>query len=170
MSEDILTNTFTRLRQRFRLSAMHFLHSEEEADDALQEAFCRLWPRRDVIATVQEAEALSATTVRNLCIDTVRRQQRTSVVSIDEERDTGPTETLSDAMERHERFRQVEQIIEQNLTPLQQSILHKKEYDGENLKQIAQELNMQPPAVAMQLSRARKTIREHYQKLQEHET
>ena len=54
-------------------------------------------------------------------------------------------------MEKEERFRIVERIIELRLTPLQQQILHMKEYEGKKYNEIADILGMQEPAVRMQL-------------------
>ena len=61
MSESILTHTFTALRKKFLRIAMHILPDEDDAADALQDAFCRLWPRRDSIDNEAEAEALTTT-------------------------------------------------------------------------------------------------------------
>lgn len=168
MSEETLVSTFTELRKGFLRLASRFLSSEEDANDALQEAFCRLWPRRDQINTRQEAEALTVTTVRNLCIDTLRKQH-TPMIELDDERDVALTETVAEKLEREELFDEVEQIIRHHLSPLQQTILKRKEYEGASMEEIATELNMQQPAVRMQLSRARKTIRECYQKRYNHE-
>ena len=74
MSEETLTSTFTLLRRKFLRMASRFFPDEEDANDALQEAFCRLWPKRDEIDSRQEAEAMTAATVRNLGIDAYRRR------------------------------------------------------------------------------------------------
>jgi len=163
MSEKTLVMTFTNLRKGFLRLAYHFLQNEEDADDALQEAFCRLWPKRDDIQTMQEAEALTVTTVRNLCIDQIRKNH-VQTVDIAEWRDTDGNEGVDVVMEREEQFREIEMIINGHLTPLQQLIIKRKEYEDKSIEEISSELNMQPTAVRMQLSRARKTIRECYQK------
>jgi len=64
---------------------------------------------------------------------------------------------------------EVEELIDHQLSPVQRSILKKKEYEGQSIDEIAKELDMQQAAVRMQLSRARKTIRECYQKRHNHE-
>lgn len=46
MSKETLTSTFTELRKGFLRLAMRFLPSQEDADDALQEAFFRLWKQQ----------------------------------------------------------------------------------------------------------------------------
>ena len=73
MSKETLTSTFTELRKGFLRLAMRFLPNKEDADDALQEAFFRLWKHADQIGSREEAEALTVVTVKNLCIDTLRR-------------------------------------------------------------------------------------------------
>ena len=167
MSKETLTSTFTELRKGFLRLAMRFLPNKEDADDALQEAFFRLWKHADQIGSREEAEALTVVTVKNLCIDTLRKRNHLSTVELDENRDESISDSTAESMEKEERFRMVERIIELRLTPLQQQILHMKEYEGKKYNEIADILGMQEPAVRMQLSRARKEIRECYLKQME---
>ena len=51
MSEKVLISVFAKMRRKFLRMAMHILPDEDDAADALQDAFCRLWPRRDNINT-----------------------------------------------------------------------------------------------------------------------
>lgn len=168
MNEEPLIMTFTKLRKGFLRLASRILPNEEDANDALQDAFCKLWTRRDQIHSSQEAEALAVTTIRNLCIDQVRKEKM-QVVELDAERDSKPTETIEERIEKEELFLEVEEMINRQLSPVQQLILRKKEYEEESIEEIAKELNMQQAAVRMQLSRARKTIRECYRKRHNHE-
>ena len=167
MSKETLTSTFTELRKGFLRLAMRFLPNKEDAEDALQEAFFRLWKHADQIGSREEAEALTVVTVKNLCIDTLRRRNHLPTVELDENRDESISDSTAESMEKEERFRMVERIIELRLTPLQQQILHMKEYEGKKYNEIADILGMQEPAVRMQLSRARKEIRECYLKQME---
>ena len=164
MSKETLTSTFTELRKGFLRLAMRFLPSQEDADDALQEAFFRLWKQADRISSREEAEALTVVTVKNLCIDILRRRSHLQTVELDENRDNAVGDPESEAQEREERFRIIERIIELHLTPLQRQILHMKEYENKDYEEIAEILGMQPPAVRMQMSRARKEIRACYLK------
>jgi RNA polymerase sigma-70 factor (ECF subfamily) len=63
----------------------------------------------------------------------------------------------------------VEELIDKQLSPIQRLILRKKEYEEESIEEIAKELDMQQAAVRMQLSRARKIIRECYRNRHNHE-
>lgn len=158
MATDLLTETYMSLRKRFRARAWRILGNADDADDALQEAFFKLWARNYDIRTASEAEALLSTAVRNTSLDTVRR--RRDKVPIDAA-DRLPAE---DRRDRAEQLAAVQGLIDRELTDTQRYILERVEYGGLTQEQIAQELGMQPPAVRMQLSRARKTIRELYKK------
>lgn len=167
MSKETLTSTFTELRKNLLRLAMRFLPNKEDADDALQEAFFRLWRHADQIGSREEAEALTVVTVKNLCIDTLRKKNNIPTVELDENRDEAVCDQADESIEREERFRMLERIIELRLTPLQQQILRMKEYEGKKYDEIAEILGMQGPAVRMQLSRARKEIRDCYLKQME---
>ena len=168
MNEEFLVTTFTEMRKGFLRLASRFLPNEEDASDAIQDAFCRLWPKRNQIHSSQEAEALAVTTIRNLCIDQIRKEKM-DVVELDAERDSKPSETIEERLAKEELFLEVEEIINRQLSPIQRQILREKEYEGKSIEEIADGLQMQPTAVRMQLSRARKTIRECYQKRHSHE-
>ena len=151
---DILTETYQRIRQRLRAGAGKMLSDAEAAEDALQDAFVQLWGRYQV-RSEREAEALLTRTVRNVSIDQLRRRKTVPLVG-DLPEETGEN--------REALFRRVERMVDTELTDLQKLIIRRYEYEGVTLEKIAEELGMQPPAVRMQLSRARKTSREQYRK------
>lgn len=162
---DLLTSVFTDLRHRLKGLATGILGDSDDADDALQDAFCRLWQRRERIASQQEAEALSVTTVHNICIDTLRRHSHSPTVSIDENRDTSDEVVAADddgVQAREELFNDVERIVSSRLTDQQQAVLRMRDIEGLSFDTIAESLDMQPAAVRVALSRTRKLIREIY--------
>jgi RNA polymerase sigma-70 factor (ECF subfamily) len=161
MSDKTLTTVFTKLRKKFLNMAMTILADEEDAADALQDAFCKLWPRRDTINNEAKAEALTGVTVRNICIDRTRKR-RLSTVPLDEEHDTINNE--STYSEREERYNRVKAIIDNELTELQRRIIELKEIEGLDIAEIARLQQMTESAVRMNLSRARNRIRECYRK------
>jgi RNA polymerase sigma-70 factor (ECF subfamily) len=79
MSDKTIITVFTKLRRKFLGMAMAILPNEEDAADALQDAFCKLWPRRDTINDEAKAEALTGITVRNICIDRTRKRELPTV-------------------------------------------------------------------------------------------
>ena len=152
---DILTETFQRIRLRLKARAGKVLTDAEAAEDALQDAFLKLWGRYTV-RNENEAEALLTRTVRNVSIDQLRKWKTVPLEGDLPEEDVGE--------DRETRFLRVEEMVDTVLTDIQRKIIQRHEYEGVTLERIAEELGMQPPAVRMQLSRARKTIREQYRK------
>ena len=158
-TENPLLTAFSGLRRRLRPTLSRWL-GEDEADDALQEAFCRLWPERERWADADEAARVLNVTARHIGIDELRRRQKLGETSLEEGCD--PTDEADAEDEAAERYRRVKHIIDQRLTPLQREILERRETREEAFEEITATLNMQPAAVRMQLSRARKLIREVY--------
>lgn len=162
MSKDILTTVFTSLRKNFLKQAQRILASEEDAEDVVQDAFCKLWRSNYSLKTTDEAEALARTTIRNLSLDERRKQELRPQFTLDPERDTTLQRSALEEIEIQERFQQVESIIEAELSPSEQRVMHLKEYEGHSIEDIAQIMNLSEAAVRMKLSRARKRIRTVY--------
>ena len=163
MSKDILTTVFTSLRKNFLKQAQRILASEEDAEDVVQDAFCKLWRSDYTLKSTNEAEALARTTIRNLSLDELRKQEVRPQFSLDDERDTVLQRSALEEIEIRERFEQVETIIEAELSPSERRVMHLKEYEERSIEEIAQMMNLTEAAVRMKLSRARKRIRTVYQ-------
>lgn len=149
---DYLTDAFIRLRQRLKLTSGRLLSDAGTAEDILQDSFVRLWRRQYPLKSEKEAEALLNKTVRNASLNE-RRRERTVPLEIDYPDDR------PDTTEKEKAYAEMERKIQSELTATQQYILKEKEYGGRSLEDIAKELKMEPTAVRMQLSRARKTLR-----------
>ena len=99
--------------------------------------------------------------MRNICIDSTRRR-RIETVPIDEQHDTTYEENTHDKCE--ELYIEVKSIIDRELTPQQKRILELKDIEGYSIEEIAEMLEANENAIRMNLSRARKKIRECYRK------
>ena len=149
MAMDFLTEAFISMKDRWK------------AEDALQEAFCRLWGRKYEASSLDEAKGLLSRTGRNIEIDEYRKARRRKVVSVDNARiedDSG----AALAIEREALFRKVAASLDSDLTLLQKKVIQMHEYNDMTFDEIANELGMQPAAVRMQASRARKILRDKF--------
>ena len=149
---DYLTDAFIRLRQKLEGVSGRILPDRGGAEDILQDSFVRLWRRQYPLKSEKEAEALLTRTVRNASLNERRRAR-----SVPLERDLA--DDSPDTLEKERAFAQMQEKIQTELTDIQRYILEEKEYGGRTLEDIAIELGMEPAAVRMQLSRARKTLR-----------
>lgn len=166
MSDEIWVSTFQRMRKRLLGMAGRLLSDDEDAQDVLQNAFCRLWTKYRDVKSEREAEALTVTTVRNLSISTLRNRHYSNSLENDESAELEVV-AENEFVDREEQYETVERLIQEHLSPLQRTILRRREIEGEEINHIASELGMQETAVRMNLSRARKSIRELYQKEKE---
>ncbi len=147
MAKDFLTEAFISLKDRWK------------AEDALQEAFCRLWGRKYKARSLKEAVGLLSRTGKNIEIDEFRKSSRRRTVGFeglaieDEGGSRGEMESL---------FRKVETSVEKELSETQKEIIRMHEYEGMTFEDIADELGMAPAAVRMQASRARKLLRDKF--------
>ena len=156
MAQDYLTDAFIRLRQKLKGISGRILSDASEAEDVLQDSFVRLWRRQYPIGSEKEAEALLSRTVRNASLNERRKK---GAVRLDKDFvDDSPDSEYS--LDRETAYAEMHRKIEQELSETQRYILEEKEYGGRTLEDIAKELKMEPAAVRMQLSRARKKLRE----------
>lgn len=56
-------------------TAYAFLHNSQEAEDILQEAFLKLWLKREELDVIDNTEAYCITLVRRLCLDLIRNRK-----------------------------------------------------------------------------------------------
>ena len=122
------------------------------AEDILQDSFVRLWRRKYPLQSDKEAEALLTKTVKNASLNEKRRKRGVPL-----EKDI--VDERPDAEEKERSYDELKRKIDSELTSTQKYILEEKELGGRTLEDIAKELKMEPAAVRMQLSRARKTLR-----------
>ena len=152
MAQDFLTDAFIRLRQKLKRVSGRILPDAGGVEDILQDSFVRLWQRQYPLQSETEAEALLARTVRNASLNDRRR---TRAVPLD--RDL--VDDRPDPEDKEEAYAAMRRKIASELTRTQRYILEEREYGGRTLEDIAKELGMEATAVRMQLSRARKTLR-----------
>lgn len=165
----VLMDAFGKMRRRLLQMAQGILGNRMEAEDAVQDAFCRMWTRRSELHDDGAAAAILTTTTRHVSIDILRK--RTPTLDIDES-----PEALSGGeppdwerqelqAEAQQRWQEVQRLMAEALTPEQQLVLRRRDYEGASFEAIAAELHSTPTAVRMHLSRARRKILQTYQVL-----
>ena len=133
---DILSLSRTLYRFAFR-----FLSSKEEAEDAVQEVFLKLWKMRDKLPEYNNIRAFTMTMTRNHCLDRLRKKK---MEFIDDTR-TDDTRTsdmnIDDRIENMEAFRVVMEIIN-NMPENYRSVIQLRDVDGYDYEEIAEKLKI----------------------------
>ena len=161
MNTEILTSAFRRVRLRLLSGSRH---GGDDPEDALQEAFCRLWTRRVDITDRSQAEGLLSTAARNVGIDSIRRRNQHPMESIDDSalQHLSGADCDDDADGREELLREVERLVAECLSPRDREILYRRDRDGWEFDELAEHYSLSEGNIRMIVSRARKRIREVY--------
>lgn len=163
MEKDIWTEAFcsikTKLQANFKRNKI-YKDKVSSWEDHLQDAFCRLWMKKYEIKDKTMAEKLISVTRKNISTDEFRKSK--NIIFEDIEKIREPDNETDFMSEKEELFEKIQNIIEKNLTDLQKEIIKLHEYEGMTFEKISQKLKISPAAARMQISRARKTIKEKY--------
>ena len=147
---------FKRYYRQLCLYAAHYLKGDIAAsEDIVQDCFVKLW-QQEAKRDITDKRAFLYSTVRNACIDTLRRQhpEMTSIDPSDLE------EIISDeeAIDRSEQEAKVWETIDALPDRCREVFLMAKR-DGMTYNEIADALNISVKTVEHQISKAMKKLR-----------
>lgn len=153
MKKEVLTSSYLDIRSKLHRIAMRLLQNDEDAKDALQDTFEKLWSK-DYIESNAVARNKLVHVLRNTCIDRLRTNHSVPLGSAETDFEGG-YETPTEDMERYEM------LIVKGLTETQKRIYNLITHDCLEYEEVAKLLDMSVEAVRMNMSRARKRIREN---------
>ncbi len=153
MKKDVLTSSFLDIRSKMHRIAMRLLHNDEDAKDAIQDTFEKLWSKIEVKSD-DEARYKLVHILHNTCIDRLRGKHTIQMDVTEMESATGyemPTENIAE----------YERLILIGLTDLQRKIYVLVTHNCLEYEEVATQLNMSVESVRMNMSRVRKRISEN---------
>ena len=160
MELESFKSTVLPLRDKLLKYSVKLTDDGADAEDIVQEAFLKLWYIRDRLDGYQSVEALSVQVVKNLCLDKLR-SKRMDRMPENSESILADTVTPEQLLEQHDAVAIIGRLIQQ-LPTLQQCIIRMKDVEGYELSEIAQITGTQIESVRVNLSRARKKVREQF--------
>ncbi len=164
MKKEFLTTVFIRARERLLRRAAAIVDSDAEAQDLVQEAFCRLWSSPRQPGDESAAEALALTAVRNAGIDALRSRARHRETPVEDAEAELGEEPSSDS-EADETFSRVSHIIDLSVSPRDRDIFFRRERDGWEYSEIAGHFSISESNARQIVARTRRTVRDTYLKL-----
>jgi len=160
MSQELFRAAILPMREYLFATARRILSEEEDAEDAVQEVLLKLWYIRESLGNYDNVEAFVTTVTKNHCLDKLKVKRRTegmteSVMGMHSE--SNPYELT----ERNNTHEIIKRIID-TLPPLQREIIRMKDMEEYEVDEIAEITGTKSEAVRMNLSRARKKVREEF--------
>ena len=157
MEIDVLTSSFLGLRDKLHHIALNYLESDEDAKDALQDTWLKLRNGGEV-KTTSEARNKLVTVLRHVCIDRLRKARPIPL-------DASCACEIKGYCMEEEDLKNLEKLLQEGLSPVQQEIFHLVTHEGMEYEQVAERLSMTVEAVRKNMSRTRKKMRETYNQL-----
>ena len=144
--------------------ALRITLSHEEAEDIVQDTLIKVWNRRDEWQMLESIEAYSMTICRNLALDAIKKKDNNN-----ESLEQGIAETSDQTSDPHElmirkdRVEMVKQLVNR-LPEKQRSCLQLRDFEGKTYKEIAEILAITEEQVKVNIFRARRSIKQQFDK------
>ncbi len=167
VAKDFKTNVLPHSKKLLRF-ATHFLKDEDLARDVIQDVFLKLWQKRDSLDVVENMEAFTMRMTRNRCLDVIRMNR---TIPIDAETDRKLKEKTVEVHSKIELSESAEQIkrLIGKLPDLQQMVMQLRDIEQLSYEEIAEVTGLKTNAIRVNLSRARKKVRDEFLKINNHE-
>lgn len=168
MEKQVIFNQLLAIRDKLFRVALTLLRSEEEAKDAVQETYMKIWSGRAVLERVNSPEAFAMQSLKNLCIDLLRKNKKRSMVDIDSQYN------LSDSITPFQKvsFENLKELmcrLFDTLPEQQKLVIHLRDIEHYSFEEIQQITGLSVNNIRVILSRARQSVRSNYQKIKSHE-
>lgn len=157
------------LSNKLHRYALRLVQNDEEAQDVVQDVFLKLWQKRGAMDEVDNIEAFAMRMTRNKCFD---RHRANRTFSLEEQPIDWQKENQSDLneeLDRSEAATLIRKLITE-LPELQQRIMQMRDIEQLTYDEIAEQTELNVNAIRVNLSRARKKVRDELFKQQEYGT
>jgi RNA polymerase sigma-70 factor (ECF subfamily) len=146
---------------------IRLLNNRQEAEDVVQEVYLKLWKMRDKLNQYKSTEALMVTMTRNLCLDKLKSKSN-KFSSLTFELANKSACDPEQYVESSDLLKKVMKVISK-LPEQQRTIVHLRDIEGYDYNEIVEMTGLELNYIRVNLSRARKKIRETIQKIQYYE-
>ena len=167
MSLQAFHKDFLPLKDKLYRFAYRIMGNQMDAEDVVQEAFVRIWKKKEDWPKWDNYEAISMTVVKNLCYDK-KRSKHNRVNSLPDhfdQVDTAPTP--DEKASSSDLFGKIQELMK-DLSESQQQIIQLRDIEGLQYKEIAQILDLSMSQVKVNLHRARLILKEKLLKIHQH--
>ena len=152
-----LKEIWLTLSGRFYRIAYYLLDSQEDAEDAVQELYLKIFSGSKNMMDVRTPVAYGTTLLRNICIDRIRRRNAVRAEEIQEyivSDTSGPDETFASRDVLKSLLQEMEKLPEK-----QSRALKMRAFEGLEYQEIAKRMRLSQVNVRVLISIARKQLK-----------
>lgn len=164
MQQSKFLETVLPLKDKVYRLAKRLLVSTDEAEDATQEMYLKFWNNKEKLDQYKNIEAFAMTMTKNYCLDQLKAK-RSGNLKLVHSNYKDKDISLDKDLELKDSVSKVHELIEK-LPEKQKLVIQLRDVENYEYEEIGKILDLQPTAVRVTLSRARKKIRE--QLIQQH--
>ena len=160
---------FLPYHRKLYRSAFHLLGNAQDAEDMVQEAYLKLWQRRNELPPdITNLEAYCVTLIKHLCYDKRRISQLDEDERTPEELTLTEKSNVAHEVELKDEANQVMKLIGQ-LPDQQKQIMQMRDVEDRTYEEIEKVTGLTSINIRVLLSRARKKIREQFLEIMNYE-
>jgi RNA polymerase sigma-70 factor (ECF subfamily) len=143
--------------------ALRLLGDSSDAKDAVQEVFAKVWNMREKLSEVNNQEAFVTTILKNHCLDKIRTNHSAQWTDHDKHSVAVP-DSMEERFIQEDTSRVIKNII-YKLPEQQREIIVMRDLEGLEFEEIQKVTKTNLNHIRVNLSRARKAVRDEMVKL-----
>ncbi len=160
MTREEFKELFLPMSRKLYAISFRFLRNKEEAEDAVQEVYLKLWKMRATLAGYKNPAALAITMIKNLSLDMLRKNRPEAIPDGRGLNEQGDGMSPLALLENSESFMLINKLIEK-LPEQQKEAIRMHDIDGLNYSEMEEMTGINASTLRVNLSRARQSIRVH---------
>lgn len=138
--------------------AFYILESEDDAKDAVQDLYVKLWNSRDMLDTVLNPQAYAQSALRNICIDKIRSAEVRNAESVEEKYDLADSADIDKEIIDKEKLKMAMTLIDA-LPEKQREVIYLRIFEEMEYDEIAERTGLSQTNLRVLLCMARQTIK-----------
>ncbi len=158
MEQNIFVDRVMPFKDKLFRFAKRILISSEEAEDATQEVLLKLWNRRNDLDKYKSLEAFAMTITKNYCLDKLKNKHSSNLSLVHSNYDSG-NKNPEQITELNNTVDLVKEVIK-TLPEQQRMAIQLRDIEHYTLEEMEEVLGVSNSTIRVNLSRARKKVRE----------
>ena len=150
-------NIWMPFADRFYRAAYYMLESPQDAEDAVQELYLRLWKSRESLRDLRNPLSYGLSLLKNICIDRIRRRKirKSEPLDLAAPSESPPHDEQTDARDMLKLvIREMEDLPQKQAEVMKMMVL-----EGLDYKEISRRSGLSQVHVRVLISTARKTLK-----------